>query len=175
MNAMSAAPLKMNVVRSINGVGIVLAVILGVILAIPNTPDAPPGFADTQHFFYYLLPIPVLMILSYKRVLIDPSSKCVQFTAGLLPIVFKWKIPYEDSPKVLLDAMRLKYGNSYSAEMVLPSEKKPLALLVGGDESQLREIVNFAEKAGFPMTSKKGMKQLAPAWLKPKIADLNEV
>ena len=57
---MSAAPLKMNVVRSINGVGIVLAVILGVILAIPNTPDAPPGFADTQHFFYYLLPIPVL-------------------------------------------------------------------------------------------------------------------
>jgi len=173
MKPLASGPLKLNSMGAVNGVGVVLAVLLGIILAIPKTKDAGPGFSDVQHLFYYVIPLPLLLILAYKRTLIDPAERRIRITKGIWPVVVQREIPYEDSAEILLDAMQLRAGRSYSAQLSLPSQKKPILILADGDEVQLQAVVDFARGAGFPLHAKKGMQKLAPDWVRAVVPDLH--
>ena len=159
--------------KAINGVGIVIAVILAIILGIPKGENAPPGFTETQHLFYFVIPLPVLMLCAYKRVVIDPFGRRIQITKGIWPVTVRNEIPFADSAEIQLDAMKGRWV-SYSALLTLQGQKRPILLLADGDEDQLRSIVNFAQSTEFRMKAKQGMKSFAPEWARAAIPELNQ-
>jgi hypothetical protein len=167
----TSAPLKLNAMKAINGVGIVIAVILGIILGIPNVEGAPPGFTETQHMFYFVIPLPVLMLCAYKRVVIDPADRRIQITKGIWPITVRNEIPFADSVEIQLDAMKGRWV-SYSAFLSLDGQQRPILLLADGDENQLRSIVNFSQTTGLRLKPKQGMKSFAPDWARAAIPEL---
>jgi len=161
MNSNPPTVLKLNAMKAINGCGVVIAVLVGFILVIPGGKGAGPGFAETQGLFYYVLPLPALMILATKRILIDPPERRIRITKGIWPFVFRNELPFEESPEIQLDATTGRWI-SYSALLSLPNLHKPIPILADGDEDQLRSILDFARKAGFRLRAKDGLRKFAP-------------
>jgi len=160
--------------KAINGPGIVIAVILAFILLLPKPKDnAAPGFSDVQHFFYYLIPLPVLMILAYKRIILDPSERRIRITKGVWPFLVPKEIPFEDSTEIQLDAMKGRWI-AYAAHLSLTNQKKPILVFADGDEDQLRTILDFASHAGLRVQAKQGMKKFAPGWAREIIPELKQ-
>ena len=160
--------------KAFNGLGIVVALLLAFILLIPKPKDnSDPGLSDVQHLFYFVIPLPVLMILAYKRILIDPSERQIQITKGIWPVVIRKEIPFEDIVEIQFDAMKGRWI-SYSAQLALPSQKKPILIFADGDEEQLRTMLDFARISNFKLHTAKGMQTFAPDWVRAALPELNE-
>lgn len=172
MPANSSTPLKLNAMKAINGVGIVIAVLLGIILGIPKGESAPPGFTETRHLFYFVIPLPVLMLCAYKRVVIDPSERRIKIAQGIWPITVRREIPFAESVEIELDAMKGRWV-SYSAVLSIEGQKRPILLLADGDGDQLRAIISFAKTTGFRLKAKDGMKKFAPESVRAEMPELS--
>jgi len=157
--------------KAFNGVGVVLAVLLAIALGIPKGKGAGVGFTETQHLFTYVIPLPALMILAYKRVSLDPSDRRIQITKGIWPFVVRTEIPFDDTVELHLDAMKGRWI-SYSVSISLPSQRKPVLILADGDEGQLWGILEFARSSGFGLHASERMQTLAPDWARTLVPEL---
>jgi hypothetical protein len=157
--------------KAFNGIGIVLGVILDFILLVPKPRDgSAPGISDVQHLFAFAIPLPVLMILAYKRVVIDPSERRLRITKGIWPGVTHKEVGLDDSAELQLDATKGQRWTSYSAHLSLQSERKPILLFADGDENQLRSVLEFAGKAGLRLSAKQGLLEIAPDRVRDMVA-----
>jgi len=159
--------------KAFNGLGIVIATILVFILLIPHPKDnSAPGLSDLQHILYFVVPLPVLMVLAYKRIILDPSERRIRITKGIWPIIVRVEMAFDDSAEIQLDAMQMRWI-AYSALLSLPGQKEPILLLADGDEDQLRTILDFARNARVQLQAKDGIRKLAPGWIQATMPELN--
>jgi hypothetical protein len=169
---LTSAPLKLNSMKALNGVGIVIAVLLGIILLIPKPSDgSAPGLADVQHYFTFAIPLPVLMILAYKRLRLDLAEQRLRITKGIWPFVAKVDVKLDDAAVIQVEAMNGQRWTSYTAQLVLQDQDKPILLFADGDEDQLRTIINFAGNAGLRLIAGQNLTEIGPDWARAALRE----
>jgi hypothetical protein len=164
-------PITINAFRGYNGAGIVIAVLSAIVVLLLYASKLPAGFpfGARTPFERMLWGLPLViggiaLALVTIKVRLLFSQHRAEKSVGLWPFVVKREVSLAGLDHLEISAAQGRYGPMYRAHLVW-SDGSRLALLLGGTESDMRELVKLVDGRGLPLQLGEGMDRLAPKWL----------
>lgn len=160
---------KINALREYNLVGVVVAVLTGLMTAIVFYGKTPNPDSRGQFIPFCLVfgAVAFFMVLMRSNTEIDLDRKVIRTGRGLGPIIAWKESSFSGSLSVVIGAKKGRYVD-YTAELIYNGDRR-VSLLAGGGVTSLESVVNLAERIGAQIQPGPGFMELAPERVRQRL------